>query len=194
MVSINEYKNTLRQRILELRSNLSEQEINDKSQKIIKTLATFPEFSNSKLIMCYVDFRNEVVTKGFITDCLKEGRRVAVPFIFKKDGSKEMLASEIFNIDDLRQGAFGLLEPSINSMIEVDPKELELIIVPGVVFDYSKNRIGYGAGYYDRFLKKVNKNCYKVGVAFDIQFVNEVLAEEHDIKLDAIITESTVVF
>jgi len=191
---MDEDKNSIRKSKLELRRFLSKQEINEKSKKIIETLVTLPQFKESSFIMCYVDFRNEVNTMDLIDNCLRVGKRVAVPYIFNNGNSIEMIASEIFSIKDLEKGTYGILEPSKHSVKEINPLELDLVVVPGVVFDRARNRIGYGGGFYDRFLKKVDKTCYKVALAFCLQVLDEIPALGHDMKVDSIITESTVIY
>jgi 5-formyltetrahydrofolate cyclo-ligase len=110
-----------------------------------------------------------------------------VPKIKKGYG---LLAIEIKSLDELSPGTFGILEPAGEKGIS--PEEIDLVVVPGVAFDKRGNRMGYGAGYYDSFLPKLRPEVKKVAVAFEIQVTDSLPAEEHDVKMDLIITENTI--
>jgi 5-formyltetrahydrofolate cyclo-ligase len=90
-------------------------------------------------------------------------------------------------------GVFGILEPRKESARIFNPEEIDLVIVPGVAFDEHRNRIGFGAGFYDRFLESVRPSCAKIGIAFEFQIYDEVPVEEHDIPLDLVITEKRTI-
>ncbi len=183
-------KSILRKNALHMRDSLSTDEVNEKSRVIVNQLMMTVEYKKSKFIMCYVDFRNEVSTRTLINESLKLGKRVAVPVIVTLENhKKDMIPSEISTIEELKPGTYGILEPE--KIKPVDPSELDLIVVPGVAFDMSKNRIGYGAGYYDRFLEKTPL-CSKIGLAFEIQINESIFCEDHDIALDRIITEERI--
>lgn len=188
-------KKELREKVLLKRDLLTKEEIEQKSQIILDKLQNLKFFYESSIIMSYVNFKSEVNTRMFINHCLKLGKRVLVPVVVKKPGNnyKEIIASEIFDLDrDLAVGTYGILEPGKESLREINPHEIDLMVVPGTVFDKSCNRIGYGAGYYDRFMKKVKPDCFKAGLAFQLQVVDRLPAEDHDVPLDIIITESDV--
>ena len=187
-------KRLVRKSVLRLREMLSKEEVRIKSEVIINRLISLEQFSSSKLIMTYVDFRNEVATRNFIKICLKSGKRVAVPLVeTHEDGSSIMTAVEIFNMEnDLEHGTYGILEPKREKLRLVEPSDIDLVVVPGVVFDINRNRIGYGAGYYDRFLQNVRRDCFKVGIAFEQQIIGSIKQEEHDVALDLVITEGMI--
>jgi 5-formyltetrahydrofolate cyclo-ligase len=184
-------KEELRKEILEKRILMSQQEVYEKSLKINNNIMKLNKYKESMSIMCYVDFRNEVSTERLIKHALSFGKRVSVPLITGSRGeNKTMIASEITSLEnDLETGRYGIYEPRKECIRIIDPKEINLIIVPGVVFDKNKNRIGYGAGYYDRFLSLISRDCLTIGVAFEIQLLNEIPFDENDVVLDMIITE-----
>ena len=188
-------KNEIRKEVLKLRSALKACDAALKSSKITERLINLKEFDISSLIMCYTDFKNEVQTGVFINECFKLGKRVAVPLILHDTGSqREMTAFEICDLErDLRPGFYGIREPFDCAEGEINPAEIDLVIVPGVAFDLKKNRIGYGAGYYDRFFKKLKRGCPKVGIAFELQVYDHLPAESHDIPLDMVITEERII-
>ncbi len=188
------HKKLIRKMVLELRDSLKSSEITEKSGVIVEKLLETKEFKSSSLVMCYINFKSEVITKNLIDECLKRGKRVAVPYtIIKPNGQKEMIASEIFGIEeDTAPGRYGIFEPKPDKIRKIQPSKIDLAVVPGIAFDIRRNRIGYGAGYYDRFLKKMNVACFKVGLAFDIQIIEEVPVDRYDVPLQMIITESAV--
>ena len=179
-----EDKRNLRKKIIEQRLSLLQKEVEQKSDTIMSTLFSTDYYKKAKVVMFYVDMRNEVMTKKAIIKALSEGKRVVVPRVKKGYG---LLAMEIKSLDELKPGTFGVLEPP--EMEEVILEEIDLVVVPGVVFDKKGYRIGYGGGYYDRFLPKLRKDAKKIAVAFEMQMVDFIPAESHDIKMDAIITE-----
>ncbi len=180
-------KHKLREKHKTIRDSLTNEEIIEKSKKIKENLFSLPEFKNSKTILFYSSIKSEVKTEDAIKDSLALGKRVVLPITNK--GQK---ALEIFEIKDskgLAQGPFGILEPK--KELPISKEDLDLVIVPGIVFDFRGHRIGYGEGYYDNFLKDVKAT--KIGLAFEIQIVPEIPAEPHDIKVNKIVTEKRVI-
>ena len=192
---MNSLKEALRKEILTKRDALAKNEIEALSQVIMKKLAEICKPDAIKLIMCYMDFRNEVMTGDFIRNCLALGKRIALPLVEKgMDGRKGISAYEIKDEQcDVSPGTYGILEPNPSITKLVKPTEIDLVIVPGIVFDEGKFRVGYGGGYYDRFLPKVRSDCIKAAVAFELQIVDKVPQEEHDIPMDIIITEKRII-
>lgn len=181
------YKKELRRIFLKTRSELAAEDIIEKSAKIMSRLFSLSEFRGAKTIMFYVDAGNEVKTRDGITKALSEWKRVVVPKVKKGYG---LLAIEIKSLDELSPGTFGILEPAGEKGIS--PEEIDLVVVPGVAFDKRGNRMGYGAGYYDSFLPKLRPEVKKVAIAFEMQVTDSLPAEEHDVKMDLIITENTI--
>lgn len=186
-------KKQLREKILLQRSLLTKEEIKEKSKAIFDKLMNLPQFSSSEVILCYIDFRNEVETLSFLHSCLSMGKRVAVPLVVKDQETNEMWACEISNMENLIISHYGILEPKAGKYIKLEPGDIDLVVVPGSVFDIHRQRIGYGAGYYDVFLRQTRDCCYKVAVAFDLQVVENVPVEQHDITMDKIITEGRMI-
>ena len=187
-------KAEIRKKILSLRTSIPNDEVEKKSVSINEKLMGLAAFDASNVIMCYMDFRNEVITRSFIKKCLDMGKRVSIPYIINlQEGRKDIEASELKDPDnDLEQGTFGILEPRKNLIRKMNVHDIDMVVVPGVAFDAMRNRIGYGAGFYDRFLKKVRNNCFKVGIAFELQVIERIPADEFDMPMDIIITESRI--
>lgn len=189
-------KSLIRNEILRLRSSLGQEAVEQKSLKIAEKLFGLDQFKKSGLVMCYMDFNNEVRTDILIKKCFEEGKRVALPRVVKNSGiRKEIAAYEIKDtVTNLEKGTYGIMEPKMEITREVNPPDIDLVIVPGVAFDTRKNRIGYGAGYYDRFLKKVRSGCFKIALAFELQVVDDIPAGGDDVPVDMIITEERIIY
>ncbi len=99
---------------------------------------------------------------------------------------------EIRSLDELVPGTWGILEPPENSRKVVPAEEIDLAVVPGLAFDRQFNRLGYGAGYYDRFLPKLKKNAVKAGICYSIQLIDQIPVEAFDIAMDIIVTDTEV--
>jgi 5-formyltetrahydrofolate cyclo-ligase len=100
------------------------------------------------------------------------------------------LLSELLNFDDLTLSKYGLYEPQEEQQRPIPPQEVDLAILPGVAFDLRGYRLGYGGGYFDRFLDSLRPDCPKIALAYDFQVVTQLPVEEHDTKVDIIITNS----
>lgn len=172
------------------RNNLSLAERNYMDDLILDKLLKSKMYKESINIFTFINYGSEVQTKSFITKAIGDGKRVFVPKMVK--GTREMKAVEINSLENLKPDNWGILEPKTFDG-EVDKQCLDLIIVPGVVFDRSGNRIGYGGGYYDRYFSDLNFIIKKVVLAYDMQVVESLESEEHDVKVDFIITEKEII-
>ncbi len=176
-------KNKLRKKLLEKRNALSAYEVLEKSNEIISKLTSLEEFKKTEKLLCYISFGNEVYTHGLIK-AYAGIKKIAVPVV---DGDN-LLLSYIKDWKELSTGTYGILEPKEIRIAK--PKEIEIAIVPGIVFDERGYRIGYGKGYFDRLLSKTNAK--KIGLAYDFQVLKEIPSEQHDVKMDMIITERRI--
>ena len=146
-------KSLLRKRILALRRSQSPQAIERKSDEIGRKLLGIFQFSEAETILFYLALADEVQTRKMIEHSLKLGKRVAVPLIDSRNN--QILISELKNPEkELASGILGILQPKKNFYRPLKIEQLELVIVPGVAFDKRGNRLGFGKGFYDRFLKK----------------------------------------
>jgi len=195
---VEEKKRKLRRQFLERRNSLSKGEINLKSEKIERKLFALPEFQRAKTVMFYVSFRSEVKTEKMIRHALNLGKQVVVPIV---DGEK-IVVSRIKNLKkELAKGSFGLREPKQEFRRRVDQKKIELVVVPGVVFDGTGGRLGYGRGYYDRFLRSSSMasrmgrfaHCALIALAFDLQIARKIPVVEKDVRVNKIVTESRII-
>ena len=167
-------KKALRKEFLALRNASPEKELS------LSQLEEFAEFKNAKTIFCYVSAGSEVKTHFLIEKMLKE-KRVVVPYCTDKEGN--MIAVEIKSLDDLKEGLFGIAEPV--SPIEFSKEKIDFAIVPAIAFDKNGYRLGYGKGYYDKFLSDITP--YKLGVCKSELYVEELPHDELDVKMDKVI-------
>lgn len=185
-------KRTLKQEIFSKRSHLSGQYTKEKSAIVKNKLYSLPEFKKAKSILFYASFNNEVDTQEIIRELLnKKEKNIIVPYVEKNNPILQL--SELHSFDELEPKTFDILEPKKNFTRDFNPEKLDLIIVPGLVFFKDGHRIGYGYGYYDRFLRTLRKKPVKIGLAFDFQIAEKIPHEEHDVPMDIIITEKRII-
>lgn len=188
-----ETKSELRKKIIKTRNALSWHDVQLKSREIFDKLCSLNQYENARTVMTYLDYRNEVSTRDFINKCIADKKRVALPKVIP-GLDRELRAYQIQSLtEDTHSGYKGILEPKESAVKLVEPSEIDLAIIPGVVFDCERQRLGYGAGYYDRFLTGLRHDCVKIGVAFSLQVLNKIPCEEHDIPMDIIITEKSII-
>ncbi|MSS71076.1 MAG: 5-formyltetrahydrofolate cyclo-ligase [Candidatus Latescibacteria bacterium] len=185
-MDIRSEKARIRQEMIALRQGLSGEEIVQKGCSILRHLLALPEYRDAGLIHSFVSMPGEVDTRALIEQALASGKRIAVPVVER--GRRNLRHAEIGALGDLRpEGAWGLLQPPPERIQGVATREIGLVIVPGLAFDLRGNRVGFGAGYYDRFLGGMA--APKVAVAYAFQVLPGVPVTEQDVAVDVIVTE-----
>lgn len=186
-------KKRIRKKLLNERKNMREEDVKDLSEKIINKIKKIPVYQTSKTIMIYLSFENEVDSSELVRDCFENGKRVVVPYCIKED--KSIIPTEIKDLNiDLSEAKMGYLQPKKDSLNPVDISDIDLIILPGIAFDRKGYRVGFGAGYYDRFLGIVNFEIPTIGVAYDFQIVDSFIKmESYDIPVDYVMTEERII-
>jgi len=159
------------------------------SRRIARRVAALPEFRRASTVMAYATFRSEVDTAPLIAAALAKKKRVLLPRTVVEGRALE--PREFAPGALLVAGAYGIPEPPPDAP-RADPADIDLVIVPGACFDEGGNRLGYGGGYYDRFLPRAGRAA-TVGVAFEAQVVPAVPPAEHDVPLGAVVTERRVI-
>jgi|TARA_R110001599_G_scaffold184627_5_gene378617 5-formyltetrahydrofolate cyclo-ligase len=186
-MSVSDQKSELRARMLKLRKSIDEEDWETRSETIINELKKIPEFIASDVIHCFVSMndRKEVNTHSLLNDLISSGKKVIVPVTDFETG--ELKHSELKSFQDLKENKWGVLEPD-----EIHPptKEMDMILVPLLAADKHFNRLGYGKGFYDRFLNK--ENAVKVGLLFEDFLIDQIPVENFDEKLDILITEKMI--
>lgn len=183
-------KEDLRKKYDKLRTNFSEQKKKSYSSKIHKELFKMNEFRKAEVVMFFVSFKSEVNTLTMIEEALEMKKRVVVPLVVKE--IKSLVAVEIYDPrKDLLPGVYGIFEPKNRKNI-IKPKNIDLILVPGLVFDLSGHRIGYGGGYYDKWLKYLDIKK-RIGLAFSFQVTKRIPYSKYDLKVNKIVTEKGII-
>ncbi len=181
-------KNTLRARLKEQRESLSPSQVEQKSATVLDRLKNLPEFSRAHSIHTYASWRNEVRTLGLITDLLAADLEVVVPRV--NLDRRVLEHHRLADVADLRPGAFGIPEPQTEAIENDILSCLDLVLVPGVGFDLSGHRLGYGGGYYDGFLRQTP--AFRVALAYDFQVIERLPRRPEDEVMDVIVTEARV--
>lgn len=144
-------KRDLRQKYRNIRTGMSAAEKKAADNEIFARLTSFAEYKKARTILCFVSTDIEVDTVNIINAALSDGKAVAVPKCLDKQGKMDFFL--IHSLDDLEKGEFGLLEPDPARFEKLSDYRNSLCILPGFAFDRQGFRIGFGKGYYDRFLK-----------------------------------------
>ena len=191
MASLPENKIELRKKILAQRQSLPQKEVEARSRQICESLAKSTYFKKAQNILFYSAIHNEVDLHNLAALALKEHKKVFFPRVEGKD----LMIYAVQNLNsDLESGYFKIKEPKTNKDNKSTPEKLDLILVPGVAFDLSGSRLGYGFGYYDRFLNtNINKSCLKMGIGYELQIIPSLPQETHDTCLDLITTEDRII-
>jgi 5-formyltetrahydrofolate cyclo-ligase len=184
-------KERLRRRILNLREQQTPREVETKSLKITETLTQLPEYRKARVIASYVDKGNEVQTRPLIRKALASRKNVLVPIVNKERGNLDF--SEIKSLDELVPGAFDIPEPKPDLRRLTDLETMEVVLVPGIAWDFDGYRVGWGKGYFDTVLKRLPDKSLAVGLAFDLQVVDRVPRAQFDLPVDMVVTETKVV-
>ena len=188
-------KENLRLKVKLRRTSMLKEEAARISDIIAEKLFKMDEFTSAKTLSSYVakTQMNEVHTEKVIRYALKCGKKVLIPITNRIE--KRIYFSELRNFDlELTQGTFGILEPKKEFLRVVDnPYETDLVLVPGIAFDENGNRIGFGKGYFDKFLEGI-KNTAIIGLAYDFQTIQSIPASEYDVPVDIVLTEKRILY
>ncbi len=188
--SLKEEKQRIRCDMRKIRRNLSAVQVTSWSNQIADCFCSWPIYHRCETVMFYLAMSEEVQTERMIGDALRRGKQVCVPLLGEKYG--EMTAAEITSLDDLIVGKYGLKMPNPETSRLVLPSSIQMVVTPAVAFDRSGNRLGLGAGYYDRFLPEAIDSVL-IGMAWECQLENKLPEEEHDIKMQYLMTEKGLI-
>lgn len=188
---IKEQKKLMRNTILERRNSLTLEEISNAERLILNNLTKLPQFTNAQNVFCYLSFRSEVPTYSIVEYCRQHDKNVYIPVCMNE--TKEMLISKYDNEVRLEPSKYGVLEPTPDTIKISDRNLLDIAIMPGAVFDANGYRVGYGAGYYDKFYAHAKKDIYKIAVAYSFQIIEAVPKDDFDVPVDCIVTEKGII-
>ncbi|HHV17018.1 MAG TPA: 5-formyltetrahydrofolate cyclo-ligase [Gelria sp.] len=175
-------RDNLREQMMVNRNKLSQLEVEKLSQKVCQRLEELQPLQQAQVIMGFSSIRNEVNLRPWLQKLQKQGRTILLPRV---EGDS-LQAVEYKSGEDMGRGSFGIQEPQ-GEPFAVD--KIDVVIVPALVFDANGYRLGYGKGYYDRFLPGLNKQCFKCGVCYEFQVVNNIYPHPGDVPVHWIVTD-----
>lgn len=181
-------KNELRKEYKLKRGSLDESFREEASQKICASILSLDCIRNAKTVMSYNAINTEVSLDLFMTKV--HGKKTLLLPV-TDTSTQTMHASKLLHLDKTELGGYGILEPETKDVF--DPLEIDVVIVPALVYNRRGFRIGYGKGYYDKFFSSC-KNAIKIGAAFSCQLCDEHFEEDFDISVDIIVTENEIIY
>jgi 5-formyltetrahydrofolate cyclo-ligase len=183
-------KHILRKQTRAARDAMPEELILRKSAKIVSVFKDhfFPMLKTPKCAMIYLSTQSEVKTSGLIRYLSEKGVEIYVPCV--DDGM--IIPVKYTKGCALSRGAYKIKEP-VKKIKPRTPRCISLVIIPGIAFDAKGNRVGFGKGFFDHFLKKLPSSAIKTALAFEKQIVRTVPSDRHDVKMDYIITEDRII-
>ena len=178
-------KGSLRIHYLKLLKEQNREDVLLKSRWIAEQLWKLPAIQKAASILFYASMPGEVDTLAMIEKAILKGKRVSLPIV--EQNQRKLIPTLISSMEDVHKKKYGILEPHFNPDRVLAVKDIDAVIVPGLAFDKHCNRLGRGAGYYDRFLSTLPKTVTTVGLAFDFQLTESLPTEAHDVRLGQII-------
>ena len=189
MVKSTETKEEIREKYRKIRAQIPSETRKHADSQIAERLFNRPEYRDARIIYCYMSFKDEADTASIIDESLRLGKQVALPRV---TGKRKMEFFFISGQKDLVTGFMGIKEPAGYCLEASAPSEDALVLLPGLAFDRSGARLGYGGGFYDTYLAK-HAGCKKAALAYSAQIAPEIPTEPVDVKTDMIITEKELI-
>ncbi|HEY3043377.1 MAG TPA: 5-formyltetrahydrofolate cyclo-ligase [Vicinamibacterales bacterium] len=195
IVALGERKAKLRRQAYDARNAQANKD--GVSRTIIERFIALPEYAAANTAMWYLDVRSEVRTRHLLRDALGSGKKIVVPYCTVDDtGANKLGLWHLTSMEELVVGKWSILEPPRarwgEAGKEVEPRDLDLVMVPGVGFTRDGARMGNGQGYYDRLLKQVRSGAPLIALAYECQLFAELAVSSHDVYMDKVITEKAV--
>ena len=181
-------KNLIRKTVLNQRSELTALERSRAESSILESLINWDIFKKAAVIHIFISMQDEPNTRPIIEHCWNTGKKIAVPVTLPD--TFDLFHSEFKSFDHLNSGLYGTQEPSPERRKKINPQSFDLVIIPGVAFDRLGGRLGHGKGYYDRFLEITP--AFRLGLSFECQLLETVPTELHDVRMNAILSESGI--
>lgn len=180
-------KEALRARMRRVRGRIPPAERARLTDMVEEALFALPEVRAAGVVLLFYSFGTEVPTGGMAARAAAIGSRVLLPFLDEEG----MDAAEIRPGDPLASSGYGPREPP--TRVAVDPEEVDVVVAPGLAFDRTGTRLGYGGGHYDRYLARLRPSSLRVGVAFSLQLVEEVPRGPEDEPVHLVVTDAGVI-
>ena len=188
MVSIDAAKSLLRQQLRQERDLIPFAVRQSKSESVARRLFDLPLLATAKTVMGFISFSSEVDTTPILARLVRYKKYVLVPYVY--DGQLHPVLYDAAG--EMERNEYGILEPVQKRMIP--PDLIDVILVPGLGFDRRGGRIGYGKGFYDRFLRTLPASTVVIGIGFDEQIKDELPVEPHDQQVGIVVSDSEAIF
>jgi len=194
--AIMERKNKMRREAYDRRN--AQENKDEVSAKAVELFMALPEYQNAHTVMWYIDCRSELRTKPeLLAEVAKGEKKIIVPYCTEdENGDNKLGLWWMESLEEMVVGKWNILEPPRdmwgNPEKEVEPEDLDLVMVPGVGFDRDGGRMGNGQGYYDRLLEKVRPESPLIALCYESQLFDNVLVAPHDVYMDKVVTEDAV--
>ena len=179
-------KNHIRTKIKSQRNSISKEEVLSKSTLASELFLSSEEYASASVLMLYMPLGNEMDTSIVISQALNDEKKVVLPVTDVEN--VDIIPYYITDVTNFKDGAYAIREPQNGTLAK--PDEIDTVIVPGIAFDYHGGRIGFGKGYYDRFLSKFKGT--KVGFCYDFQLTDNAYSEPHDVMMDYVVTNDGI--
>jgi 5-formyltetrahydrofolate cyclo-ligase len=189
-------KNKMRRQAYDARN--AQENKDEISKAAVARFMALPEYQNANVAMWYLDCRSETRTKPeLLEEVARAEKKIIVPYCTEDENGENKLGLwHMESLEEMVVGKWNILEPPTelwgNPDKEVEPEDLDLILVPGVGFDRSGHRMGNGQGYYDRLLERVRPDCSLVALCYESQMFDDIPVAPHDVLMDKVVTESAV--
>ena len=181
-------KTALRKQYKQIRNQLTIAQVQNNSKKIASQLFKTAFWQNSTIVMLYVSFQNEVMTDMIYTRGWQEGKTMLMPICSTQNGIMTM--SKVTSFTQLVPNRYGIRELPEALIQIVDPSTIDLCLIPGIAFDQYGNRLGFGSGYYDRYLAKVSPQVPRIALAHSCQIYDGILpTDQYDLPMHYMLTE-----
>lgn len=185
-----EDKIKIRSTLLDMRRSMAQSAVSELSSIIQCRIINSQAFKRSSVVMAYMPIHNEVRTDTLLKTAMDSNKTILLPRV---RGSLNMEAAPIKGLDrDIHTGTFGIREPD-SSIPAMDPEIIDLVILPGIAFNRKGFRIGFGRGYYDRFIPSLRKDCILLAPAYGFQVIDHIPSDEYDQPVDMIVTEKETI-
>jgi len=182
-------KKALREQLREVLTSVTPAQLHERSHRACALFADTPEYRHAEIIMLFLSLPTEIDTTPLVLRAWRDRKRVLAPKVSFEQ--RRILPIEIGSLsDDLFESPLGIREPAKG--VPIPMADIDLVIVPGLGFDHSGNRIGRGRGFYDRFLAHSDWKGTSCGFAFEAQVVDQVPFAEHDMQVDMLVTDELV--
>jgi len=183
-------KVSLRQELKNLRESLSPAQRAAAAMAAEAKIFDLPEWKKAQVVCLYASFKGELPTTQLLQLLINSEKRCVLPKV-NSEGQPELY--EIKSFQDLELSSLEILEPKINCP-RINPTQIDFFLVPGIGFDRQGNRLGHGAGFYDRLLALASPTAFLLGYGYDFQVVDAIPHEAHDIVMHAMVTPSQIIY